>query len=77
MEGIYRVSQFYEDPAEALTDSGLKFWRNGEEIPVTAVTEEMLNPEDLVVLDKDGTMHVIITADVEGTAAAVEDARQD
>ena len=35
----------------------------------------MLNPEDLVVLDKDGTMHVIITTDVQGTEEAVQEAK--
>ena len=73
MEGIVRLSQMYENPAEAMTDRGVRFWKHGQEIPVTAVAEDMLNPEDLVVLDKDGTLHVIITSDVKGTAEAAKE----
>ena len=73
MEGIMRLSQVYSDPSNVLGDTGIKYWKNGVEIPVSTVTENMLNPEDLVVLDKDGTLHVIITTEVKGTAEAAQE----
>ena len=73
MEGIMRLSQAYEDPANVLGDTGIRYWKNGVEIPVSTVTADMLNPEDLVVLDKDGTLHVIITTEVRGTAEAAQE----
>ena len=71
-----RLSEAYEDPSGALHDPGVKFWKDGEEIPVTAVTEDMLKPEDVAVLDKDGTMHVLITAEVTGAPEAIAEMRE-
>ena len=73
MEGIMRLSQVYEDPSTILGETGIKYWKNGVEVPVSTVTADMLNPEDLVVLDKDGTLHVIITTEVKGTAEAAQE----
>jgi len=76
VEGIVRLSEAYEDPSGALHDPGVKFWKDGEEIPVTTVTEDMLKPEDVAVLDKDGTMHVLITAEVTGAPEAIAEMRE-
>ena len=54
----------------------MKFWKDGEEIPVTAVTSDMLKPEDVAILDKDGTMHILLTAEVTGTAEAIAEMRE-
>ncbi len=76
VEGIVRLSEAYEDPTGALHDPGVKFWKDGQEIPVSAVTEDMLKPEDIAVLDKDGTMHVLITAEVTGAPEAIAEMRE-
>ena len=76
VEGIVRLSEAYEDPTGALHDPGVKFWKDGQKIPVSAVTEDMLKPEDVAVLDKDGTMHVLITAEVTGAPEAIADMRE-
>ena len=76
VEGIVRLSEAYEDPSGVLGESGVKFWKNGEEIPVTAVSTDMLKPEDVAILDKDGTMHVLITADVTGAPEAIAEMRE-
>jgi len=76
VEGIVRLSEAYEDPTGALHDPGVKFWKDGQEIPVSAVTEDMLKPEDVAVLDKDGTMHVLITAEVTGAPEAIAEMRE-
>ena len=76
VEGIVRLSEAYEDPAGVLGESGVKFWKNGEEIPVTAVSTDMLKPEDVAILDKDGTMHVLITAEVTGAPEAIAEMRE-
>ena len=76
VEGIVRLSEAYEDPSGVLGESGVKFWKNGEEIPVTAVSTDMLKPEDVAILDKDGTMHVLITAEVTGAPEAIAEMRE-
>lgn len=76
VEGIVRLSEVYEDPAQAAKDSGVKFWKDGAEIPVTAVTEDMLRPENVAILDKDGTMHVLITAEITGAPEAIAELRE-
>ena len=76
VEGIVRLSEVYEDPAQAARDSGVKFWKDGAEIPVTAVTEDMLRPENVAILDKDGTMHVLITAEITGAPEAIAELRE-
>ena len=76
VEGIVRLSEAYEDPSGVLGESGVKFWKNGEEIPVTAVSTDMLKPENVAILDKDGTMHVLITAEVTGAPEAIAEMRE-
>ena len=76
VQGIVRLSEVYEDPNGALTDDGTKFWKDGQEIPVTAVTNDMLRPENVAILDKDGTMHILITAEVTGAPEAIAEMRE-
>ena len=76
VEGIVRLSEVYEDPTGVLSEPGVKFWKNGEEIPVTAVSTDMLTPDDVAILDKDGTMHVLITAEVTGSPEAIAEMRE-
>ena len=74
--GIVKLGETYENPAEALLDPQTKFWQNGTEIPVTAVTEEMLTANSVAVLDEDGTMHILITPEVTGSPEALEAANE-
>ena len=76
VEGIVRLSEVYEDPSFALGDSGVKYWKDGQEIPVTAVTSDMLKPDDVAILDKDGTMHILITTEVTGAPEAIAEMRE-
>ena len=64
VEGVVRLSEVYEDPSGVLGESGVKYWKDGEEIPVTAVTSDMHRPEDVAILDKDGTMHILLTTEI-------------
>ncbi len=57
IEVIVHLSEACRNPAGVLYGPGMKFWKDGQEIPVSAVTEDMLKPEDVAFLDKDGTMH--------------------
>ena len=75
VEGIVRLSEVYEDPNGVLGESGVKYWKDGEEIPVTAVTTDMLRPEDVAILDKDGTMHILLTTEITGAPEAIEEMR--
>lgn len=76
VEGIVRLSEAYEDPSSVLGESGVKYWKDGQEIPVTAVTSDMLRPDDVAILDKDGTMHVLITTEVTGAPEAIAEMRE-
>ena len=76
VEGIVRLSEVYENPSMAAKDSGVKFWKDGAEIPVTAVTEDMLRPENVAILDSDGTMHILITTEISGAPEAIEKMRK-
>lgn len=69
--GIVRLGETYENPADALLDPATRYWQDGTEIPVTAVTEEMLTASNVAVLDEDGTIHVMITPEVTGTPEAL------
>nr|DAR32243.1 MAG TPA: major capsid protein [Caudoviricetes sp.] len=64
VEGVVRLSEVYEDPSGVLGESGVKYWKDGQEIPVTAVTSDMLRPDDVAILDKDGTMHILLTTEI-------------
>ena len=75
VEGIVRLSEVYEDPNSVLGESGVKYWKDGEEIPVTAVTSDMLRPEDVAILDKDGTMHILLTTEITGAPEAIVEMR--
>ena len=75
VEGIVRLSEVYEDPTGVLGEAGVKYWKDGEEIPVTAVTSDMLRPEDVAILDKDGTMHILLTTEITGAPEAIEEMR--
>jgi len=76
VEGIVRLSEVYEDPSQALGDSGVKYWKDGAEIPVSAVAEDMLRPENVAILDKDGTMHILVTAEITGAPEAIAEMRE-
>ena len=76
VEGIVRLSEVYEDPSSVLGESGVKYWKDGEEIPVTAVSTDMLRPEDVAILDKDGTMHILLTTEITGAPEAIAEMRQ-
>ena len=76
VEGIVRLSEVYEDPSSVLGESGVKYWKDGEEIPVTAVTQDMLKPEDVAILDKDGTMHILMTTEITGAPEAIAEMRE-
>ena len=75
VEGIVRLSETYEDPSSVLGEAGVKYWKDGQEIPVTAVTSDMLKPDDVAILDKDGTMHILITTEVTGAPEAIAEMR--
>ena len=76
VEGIVKLSEAYQDPSSVLGEAGVKYWKDGQEIPVTAVTSDILKPEDVAALDKDGTMHILLTTEVTGAPEAIAEIRQ-
>lgn len=71
VEGVVKLGDSYENPAQALLDPDTKYWQNGTEIPVTAVTAEMLTPDQVAVLDRDGTLHILVTPEITGSPEAI------
>ncbi|MEA5068496.1 MAG: phage tail tape measure protein [Christensenellaceae bacterium] len=72
VEGRVRLGEVYRNPLDVLNAPGAKFYQNGQEIPVGVVPKEKLTADTLFVLAADGTMHVLITPVVEGTAESMQ-----
>lgn len=71
VEGVLRLSEAFQNPEDALKAENVTFWQNGVEIPASLVPKELLTPDKVAVLDEDGTMHILITPKIEGTAESV------
>ena len=72
VQGIVKLGEAFENPADALHDPQTQFWQNGVQIPVEAVPSEMLTADKVAVLGEDGTLHVLIAPEVTGTEEAIE-----
>ena len=72
VEGRVRLGEMYQNPQDVLAAPGAKFYMNGQEVPVGVVPKEKLTADTLFVLAADGTMHVLITPVVEGTAESIQ-----
>lgn len=75
VEGIVKLGEVFQNPADALLDPKTKFWQDGQEIPVQAVPTELLTADKVAVLDEDGTLHVLIAPDVTGAQEAIDSLR--
>ena len=75
VQGIVKLGEVFQNPADALLDPKTKFWQDGQEIPVQAVPTEMLTADKVAVLDEDGTLHVLIAPDVTGAQEAIANLR--
>lgn len=71
VEGVLRLSEVFQNPEDAPKAENVTFWQNGVEIPASLVPKELLTPDKVAVLDEDGTMHILITPKIEGTAESV------
>lgn len=74
VEGRVRLGEVYDNPADVLNADNALFYENGQQITVDAVPAEKLTADTLFVYDQDGTMHVLITPVVEGTAESLDKA---
>ena len=77
VEGVLRLSEVFQNPEDALASENVAFWKDGVEIPATLVPKEMLTPDKVAVLDEDGTMHILVTAQVTGSPEAVAELRNE
>ena len=75
VQGIVKLGEVFQNPADALLDPQTKFWQDGQEIPVQAVPTERLTADKVAVLDEDGTLHVLIAPDVTGAQEAIANLR--
>ena len=77
VQGIVKLGEVFQNPADALLDPKTKFWQEGQEIPVQAVPTELLTADKVAVLDEDGTLHVLIAPDVTGAQEAIANLRSE
>ncbi|MEA5013439.1 MAG: phage tail tape measure protein [Candidatus Limiplasma sp.] len=76
LTGIVRVGEKYEDPSKVLDDPKATFWEGGKEIPVNLVPANKIDASTLIAYDADGTLHVLITPQIEGTTESVSKAAE-
>lgn len=76
LTGIVRVGEKYEDPSKVLDDPKATFWEGGKEIPVNLVPANKIDANTLIAYDADGTLHVLITPQIEGTTESVSKAAE-
>ena len=76
VQGILKLGEVYDDPAQALADTQTRFWKDGVEIPASTVPAELLTADKVAVLANDGTLHVLVTPEVTGDPDAVKTAAQ-
>ena len=76
VEGRVRLGEVFENPTDVLTTPNAVFYEGGQQISVDAVPAEKLTADTLFVYDADGTMHVLITPVVEGTAESLDKAAE-
>ena len=74
--GVVRVGEKYENPTEVLNDPNATFWEGGKEIPVNLVPSGKIDASTLIAYDADGTLHVLITPDIQGTTESVKQAAE-
>ncbi|MEA5016943.1 MAG: phage tail tape measure protein [Candidatus Limiplasma sp.] len=76
LKGVVRVSEMYENPSDVLSSPGATFWEGGKEIPVNLVPANKIDASTLIAYGEDGTLHVLITPDIQGTTASVRQAAE-
>lgn len=78
ISGRIRLGELTADEwTAALSTGAVKYYNEkGLEIPASAVPTKKLTPDKLVLLDEDGTLHVLITPEPKGTKEAVEEAAE-
>ena len=68
------------DPGELerkMQEGKVKFWKDGMEIPIESVPEDVLTADTVATLDSDGTMHILITPELTGTEEAISGLREE
>lgn len=74
--GVVRVGERYASPSDVLSDPNATFWEGGKEIPVSLVPANKIDAGTLIAYGEDGTLHVLITPDIQGTTESVRQAAE-
>ena len=74
--GVVRVGEQYATPSDVLNDPNATFWEGGKEIPVSLVPANKIDASTLIAYGEDGTLHVLITPDIQGTTESVRQAAE-
>ncbi|NLG34278.1 MAG: hypothetical protein GX548_02885, partial [Lentisphaerae bacterium] len=77
LEVPVRLGELQQGELDSLLAGGkVKFWKDGVEVPITAVPDGTVTAETVATLDEDGTLHILITPEVTGTQEAIDAASQ-
>ena len=78
LEVPVRLGELDKDELDQYFASGnVKYWQDGVEIPVDAVPEDAITADTVASLDKDGTLHIIITPELSGSEEAISELREE
>ncbi|MDL2205773.1 phage tail tape measure protein [Eubacteriales bacterium OttesenSCG-928-N13] len=72
--GIVQLREQFDNPQDVLDDPNAKFYMNGQQISVDVVPRDRITADTLFVYDSDGSMHVLITPEIKGTAESTDTA---
>lgn len=73
LEVPVRLGELQQGELDSLLAGGkVKFWKDGVEVPITAVPDGTVTAETVATLDEDGTLHILITPEVSGTQEAID-----
>ena len=55
-----------------MADGKVKFWKDGVEVPIEAVSDGTIDTSTVASLDQDGTLLILITPEITGTKEAID-----
>ncbi len=76
VNGLVRVKEVFDNPSDVLGADNVTVWENGKEIPIYLVPANKITAETLIAYGEDGSLHVLITPDIQGTTASVQQAAE-
>jgi hypothetical protein len=71
IKGLVRLGEEFETPEDILDNPNALFYMNGRQIEVNLVPKELITDKTLIAYGDDGTLHVLITPQIQGEPLSV------